>query len=717
MIALVPALALLFGSAPDDAQARDALASLRKAWESAETLSVDFSVAAAAAGRSQAFVSGSVRLRGKDQWSVTLESNGGRRQEQNATLTIMSDGSHVVTQGRGGDVKLDPAGTATQFRRTLPWSLYLVYGMIGARGPIPDSPEPDPEKIKDGGTETIDNVEYRIVQYEVLIERDKVGVRAWIDPKGPRLLKRELDPNLGGRGGFVLRETLTKVVLNAPLGDDLFIYASRRRLGVALATQLGRSIALYEEFTGRTPATLDDLVARPKDLPEGVIFPAGGFVLGGVVPRDPWGKPYQLQVDRDRLVLSSLGADGKPGGEGDGEDIRVEAPFSLRMAVAAPTPRLGSQYEARITMHLLAAAVKAFRDTYGDLPRKKTELWEKPEKGTVWPEGGFIPGGKMPLDPWGEEFRLITDPGAARVLVQDPKARALSPKMLTDEERAALERASKPLLTPAERDSISGLVQKLRDDDLDTREKADKELRRFGPAMEEALGEYLEGEKDIEVRSRLEAIRRSLPRPVPPWKAELGSLLTGVYGDVQTGQLASNERNGATTLRTFCSAEADFRANDRDGNLVNDFWTADVAGLYTCKDQKGQPVKLIELSAALADAAPLEKGAAGGKVPALSDFGVPAPKAGYWFRAMEKTNDVQPGELLRVDTGGEPRMGKVHNTSRFGYCAYPAEYGATGVQTFIVSESNTIFWKDTQGEPVLEWPTNAELQAEWKKLD
>jgi len=36
---------------------------------------------------------------------------------------------------------------------------------------------------------------------------------------------------------------------------------------------------------------------------------------------------------------------------------------------------------------------------------------------------------------------------------------------------------------------------------------------------------------------------------------------------------ASNERIASTTLKTFTSAEADFRANDRDMNHVNDFWT------------------------------------------------------------------------------------------------------------------------------------------------
>src|SRR6516165_7868464 len=48
-----------------------------------------------------------------------------------------------------------------------------------------------------------------------------------------------------------------------------------------------------------------------------------------------------------------------------------------------------------------------------------------------------------------------------------------------------------------------------------------------------------------------------------------------------SSQRASNERNASTSLKTITAAQADFRANDRDGNHVNDFWTADVKGLYT----------------------------------------------------------------------------------------------------------------------------------------
>src|SRR5712671_4146864 len=78
-----------------------------------------------------------------------------------------------------------------------------------------------------------------------------------------------------------------------------------------------------------------------------------------------------------------------------------------------------------------------------------------------------------------------------------------------------------------------------------------------------------------------------------------------------SSQRASNERNASTSLKTLTSAQADFRANDRDGNKVNDFWTANVAGLYTMtsaavignsNSSTDPAIKLIELSIASADA-------------------------------------------------------------------------------------------------------------------
>ena len=70
---------------------------------------------------------------------------------------------------------------------------------------------------------------------------------------------------------------------------------------------------------------------------------------------------------------------------------------------------------------------------------------------------------------------------------------------------------------------------------------------------------------------------------------------------------------------------------------------------------------------------------------------------------------VHPNYLHRLMRNLELRT-RSRPHDRFGYCAYPAEYGVSGVRTFILNENNTIFWKDTQGEPVLEWPSDADLR-------
>src|SRR5437762_14334198 len=86
--------------------------------------------------------------------------------------------------------------------------------------------------------------------------------------------------------------------------------------------------------------------------------------------------------------------------------------------------------------------------------------------------------------------------------------------------------------------------------------------------------------------------------------------LMAIPGLLSSGR-SSNEMNARHSMKTLSSAEADFRANDRDGNHVNDFWTGDVKGLYTMTsasvpgaridDTTDPPLKLIELSIACAD--------------------------------------------------------------------------------------------------------------------
>ena len=194
---------------------------------------------------------------------------------------------------------------------------------------------------------------------------------------------------------------------------------------------------------------------------------------------------------------------------------------------------------------------------------------------------------------------------------------------------------------------------------------------------------------------------------------------------------ASGERGLRGSLKMLATAEADFRANDRDGNRINDFWTGDVAGLY-CITPGGGPesIKLIELFIAQSDSDPLRLTAPLYRVP-IRAYGDAAPRSGYWHWAMRADASVEPPDPYRQDTHGERPAGSYYNTSRFGFLAFP-ESPSTGCYAFIVNEMNTVFKRRVDGplrpsriDPpgrvtlpgFLDWPGDDLLLRDWSKVD
>jgi hypothetical protein len=163
---------------------------------------------------------------------------------------------------------------------------------------------------------------------------------------------------------------------------------------------------------------------------------------------------------------------------------------------------------------------------------------------------------------------------------------------------------------------------------------------------------------------------------------------------------AENERAAATALKMLTSAEANFRASDLDGNKINDFWTGDVAGLYFLSPA-GLPLALIPQDIAEADGKPLR--------PVVRE---PKPYHGYFFVALDLDESLQSPGVYREDTDGV--SGKVHNRSRFGFCAYPADPGYSGRCAIIVNENNSLFWySEWSGPPPTAWPGDEQLKAHW----
>jgi len=115
-------------------------------------------------------------------------------------------------------------------------------------------------------------------------------------------------------------------------------------------------------------------------------------------------------------------------------------------------------------------------------------------------------------------------------------------------------------------------------------------------------------------------------------------------------------------LKTIASAQADFRANDRDWNHENDYWRPDVAGLYAVEVQ-GYAIKLIELSVASADDRATTN---------IAAFAEKSPKAGFWYRALPHSDE------------------KTRGPDRFAACTFPVSLEAGRWGTYVISEENTI---------------------------
>jgi hypothetical protein len=70
--------------------------------------------------------------------------------------------------------------------------------------------------------------------------------------------------------------------------------------------RIRQAAAIYRSVNGTYPSSVDELVTA------GHIHPGQEL--------DPWGTPFALQVDGGTLVVTSYGADKRPGGESENRD-------------------------------------------------------------------------------------------------------------------------------------------------------------------------------------------------------------------------------------------------------------------------------------------------------------------------------------------------------------------------------------------------------------
>ena len=130
--------------------------------------------------------------------------------------------------------------------------------------------------------------------------------------------------------GFTLIEILVVVVILGILAAFIAprLMDSPDKARVARAAQdvraLQTALNLYKLDNFTYPSTeqgLNALTSQPGGSPPAPNWKSGGYVDD--LPKDPWGRDYQYlnPGTNSEIDIYSLGADGRPGGEGLDADI------------------------------------------------------------------------------------------------------------------------------------------------------------------------------------------------------------------------------------------------------------------------------------------------------------------------------------------------------------------------------------------------------------
>jgi hypothetical protein len=170
------------------------------------------------------------------------------------------------------------------------------------------------------------------------------------------------------------------------------------------------------------------------------------------------------------------------------------------------------------------------------------------------------------------------------------------------------------------------------------------------------------------------------PLPIPLVRMKTGQWhFDAARGRVEilARRIGRNELVAIDVSRAYVEAQTEYASRDRKGNGVLDYAQKIVSspgkkdGLYW----EGEPDKLVPK--AFADAA-ASINAEGKK---------PMPYHGYYFRILTAQGpDAQGGARTYVVKG--------QMIGGFALMAYPAEYGVSGIKTFIVNQRGVVYEKD-----------------------
>lgn len=216
------------------------------------------------------------------------------------------------------------------------------------------------------------------------------------------------------------------------------------------------------------------------------------------------------------------------------------------------------------------------------------------------------------------------------------------------------------------------------------RVQAANELQSFTAALSAAS--KLEHESDT--RCELEVGTNAWPFPIPLEKGQDGQWFFDTKAgeeEILNRRIGRNELDTLQTVRAYVDAQRDYASRDRDGSGVLKYAQRLFSspgtenGLYWPSDLTGEVSPLGPL---MANA---QSEGYGNKSEAAKAG--PQPFHGYYFKTLTRQGKHATGGKYNYIINGNMIGG-------FALVAWPAEYGNTGIMTFIVNQQGRVFQKD-----------------------
>jgi len=215
------------------------------------------------------------------------------------------------------------------------------------------------------------------------------------------------------------------------------------------------------------------------------------------------------------------------------------------------------------------------------------------------------------------------------------------------------------------------------------RVQAANELSVFNAAVKER--QHIARESDV--KCVLEIGDSSWPFPVPIVKRDGRWFFDTEAGkdELLNRRIGKNELSTLQSVRAYVEAQRDYASKDRDGDQVLEYaqkfksspGTKD--GLYWPSDLDGEISPLGPL------VAQAQEEGYGQKPRDLN--AKPNPFHGYFFKILTRQGKSAPGGKYDYVINGNMIGG-------FALVAWPAEYGESGIMTFIVNQQGQVYQKD-----------------------